>query len=76
MAEVLYRQDSNGQFVAVTPEAPVTAPEQEFYVHLADGSVVKVPASERPISAGADAPHGYYQDGSGVHLVIGVYPAN
>lgn len=77
MGEILYRQDEAGQFIAVTPVSDTgEQPEEQFYVHLADGTVHTVSASELPVSAGSGASMGYYKNDEGVSLlVIGVYPA-
>lgn len=48
--------------------------EAEFYVHLADGSVERVLASEVPSHAGTNALHGYFKRGNSVYVVTGVFP--
>jgi len=49
--------------------------ENQFYVHLSDGSVVKCVESDLPVGAGAGNPHGFWQRGNAVFEVIGIYPA-
>lgn len=49
-------------------------PEKHYYVHLANGEVLRVAASDLPTSAGHDAQNGYWQRGNESHYVIGVYP--
>ncbi len=55
---------------------PESEKEREFYIHLADGSVEKIAASEVPQASGTNAPYGYWQKDGDVLLVIGVYPAS
>lgn len=49
-------------------------PEQQFYVHLADGSVVRVKEKDLPFGSGSNATYGHWQREDKVYLVIGVYP--
>jgi hypothetical protein len=53
---------------------PEPEPEEEFYVHLADGSVERVAESDLPGGAGTNAMHGHWERDSKVYLIIGVYP--
>lgn len=59
-------------------EAPVAemveVEEAEFYVHLANGEVVRVKESDLPASAGTNATDGFWQKDGNVYLVIAVYP--
>jgi hypothetical protein len=48
--------------------------EPEFYVHLADGSVVRTTADELPTGGGSNAAFGHWQRGDNVYQVIGIYP--
>jgi hypothetical protein len=52
----------------------VELPEQQFYVHLADGSVVRVKQKDLPATGGTNATFGHWQREDKVYLVIGVYP--
>lgn len=61
-------------------EAPITAPvpdpEEHFYVHLANGQVLRVKASDLPAQgAGTNAPNGFWHRDGFVHHVIGIFPA-
>ena len=53
----------------------VEVAEQQYYVHLSDGSVVRVKNSDLPIrSNGTNAVYGHWQRENKVYEVIGVYP--
>lgn len=62
--------------VAYAPEGRDTSNDRDddMYLHLANGDVVRVRAEEVPSNAGADAPHGYYEHNDAMHLVIDVHP--
>lgn len=48
--------------------------DPDVYVHLADGSVVRIPTSEVPSAAGSNAPNGYFIRDGKAFIVTGVYP--
>lgn len=48
--------------------------EEHFYVHLANGDVIRVKESDLPVGSGTNAPLGHWQRGKSVFLVTGVYP--
>lgn len=70
----------------VQVEAPVTsvsehvaqvqaqAPDELFYVWLADGTVRKVKESDLPAPAGTNAPHGIWVEAGKTYVIAGVYP--
>jgi len=62
----------------VTQDLPETVEEKntepQSYVHLANGTVLKVNDKDLPTPAGAGAPNGFWQTGNKVHHVIGIYP--
>lgn len=49
-------------------------PQEEFYLHLADGSVERVKNSELPGHAGSNAVHGFYVRENKTYQIVGVYP--
>lgn len=59
---------NSGPKPAVMPEK-----EAEFYLHLANGDVVRVKESERPATSGTNAPFGHYSKDDKTYLVIGCY---
>jgi len=67
-ASVTATQDGPAK-VAAEPE-----PEEEFYVHLADGQVLRVKKSDTPIGAGTNAFFGHWQIGNKVFVVTGIFP--
>jgi hypothetical protein len=55
-------------------EDPNATPQS--YVHLADGTVLRVDDEDIPDGGGnLGAPHGFWQRGNKVYQVIGVFPA-
>lgn len=48
--------------------------EEHFYVHLANGDVIRVKESDLPVGSGTNAPLGHWQRGKSVFLVTGIYP--
>jgi hypothetical protein len=48
--------------------------EPQSYVHLSDGTVLRVKDEDLPTASGTNAPYGYWQRGNKVYDVIGVYP--
>jgi len=48
--------------------------EPQFYVHLANGQVLRVNESDLPSHAGSNAHNGHWQTGNKVYQVIGIYP--
>lgn len=60
------------QDAPVNKEKEVAEPQS--YVHLADGTVLRVNDVDIPGSAGAGNPNGFWQRGNKVYHVIGVYP--
>ena len=60
------------QNITATPEVPKV--EAQFYVWLADGSVVRVKESDLPVPAGTNAVNGHWQRDKNVYLIVGVYP--
>ena len=48
--------------------------EPQFYVHLADGSLMRCKTEDLPIGSATNAPGGHWQRGNKVYQVIGVYP--
>jgi len=53
---------------------PVKEPD-EFYVHLADGSVERVAEPDLPTVAGSNAPNGHWERDGKVYVVTAIYPA-
>jgi hypothetical protein len=49
-------------------------PDEEVYVHLANGDVEQMRTSRLPGAAGTNAPYGYFERDNKVHHIIGVYP--
>ena len=58
----------------ILPATLAVVPEQQFYVHLANGDVVRVKEKDLPASAGTNATNGHWQRDDKVYLIIGVYP--
>lgn len=62
----------------VTQDVPVSktkeAEEPQSYVHLADGTVLRVLDKDIPVGAGTGSPYGFWQRENKVYHVIGVYP--
>lgn len=54
--------------------APVDESKEEFYLHLADGSVERVKGRDLPVASGTNAPNGYYIRDSKAYYVTGVFP--
>lgn len=56
--------------------APVVEDENAFfYIHLANGDVVRAAAEDVPARGGTNAPHGHWNRSDGTcHTIIGVYP--
>lgn len=48
--------------------------QPDVYIHLANGDVERVNASELPGTSGADNPHGHYVKDGKTHTIIGVHP--
>jgi hypothetical protein len=82
---MLYVKNEDGSFseapadaVPAVQDAPTPTPpedtEPEVYVHLADGSVLRMPESEAPAASGTNAPQGHVTRDGKTFLVIGVYP--
>lgn len=71
-----------GREVAPTETATQDLPESQeeenaepqSYVHLGNGTVLRVNDKDLPAPAGAGAPNGFWQQGNKVHHVIGIYP--
>lgn len=59
---------------AVPKAAMVEVVDPHFYVHLADGKVIRVKQSDLPASAGTNAGYGHWQIDDKVFVIIGVYP--
>jgi hypothetical protein len=53
---------------------PIKEPD-EFYVHLADGSVERVAEPDLPTVAGSNAPNGHWERDGKVYVVTAIYPA-
>ena len=47
--------------------------EPQFYVHLANGEVMRCVAEDLPAPGGSNAVHGFWQKGTKSFQVIGVY---
>lgn len=68
--------------VAPTEVSKQDLPEQkeqqevkpQSYVHLADGTVLRVNDEDLPVASGTNNTNGYWQKGNKVFHVIGVYP--
>jgi len=60
------------QDLPVSKEKEIAEPQS--YVHLADGTVLRVNDTDIPASAGAGNPNGFWQRGNKVFHVVGVYP--
>jgi len=52
----------------------VAVKDPHFYVHLADGNVIRVKESDLPAAAGTNAAFGHWQIDAKVFQIIGVYP--
>jgi hypothetical protein len=61
--------DAAAQAAADEPE-----PETEYYVWLADGSVVRVKETDLPGHAGTNALHGFFKRDGFNFVIVGVYP--
>lgn len=62
--------DSYAAGVAVANEGP----QEEFYVHLANGDVERVKSNDLPAYAGTNAANGYWDKDGHTHHIVGVYP--
>jgi hypothetical protein len=61
------------------PDAPKAKEEDQdnrpqSYVHLADGSVARCYDEDLPIPGGTGSPHGFWQRGDAVYVIVGIYP--
>lgn len=65
--EETVKQDAAHKFSEPIPEA-------QFYVHTANGDVMRVNESDLPEGHGSNAPFGHWVKDGKVHTVIGVYP--
>lgn len=48
--------------------------ESQYYVHLSNGSVLRVNEEDLPARSGSNAAMGHWQTGNKVYQVIGIYP--
>lgn len=76
LAELRRRLDERDAADSARSEAnkPKEAKPAEFYVHLANGEVVRVKEDDVPTSAGTNATNGYHTKDGNVFFVTGVYP--
>lgn len=65
---------TNGMGGFESVAAPTIESKEEFYVHLADGSVERVMRRDLPAASGTNAPNGYLIRDSKAYFVTGVYP--
>lgn len=56
-------------------QAAAPAPDEHFYVHLANGDILRVKESDLPVPAGTNAPNGFWHRNGLVHFVTGIFPA-
>jgi len=63
---------------AVKQDKPIATVDEnavpQYYVHLANGTVLRVNEEDLPVRAGSNAANGHWQTGNKVYQVIGVYP--
>ena len=60
------------QDVQEVPEDVST--EDQFYVHLANGEVMRCEGEDLPTGGGTNAPNGHWVKGGKAFQVVGVYP--
>jgi hypothetical protein len=63
---------------SVKQDKPVATVDEnaipQYYVHLANGTVLRVDEEDLPARSGSNAHFGHWQTGNKVYQVIGVYP--